>query len=161
MSSPVLAFDTIAAPPRNFASEHRQYPRYPIELAAEFTLPTKGEAARRGVGTTLDISSGGLLLACNNNLLPGSEIEVSIQWPFLLDGVRPLKLRITGYIVRANPMVVAVKLRSYEFRTAPLTPQYRRLLPWMLNGPECADEVRHSEGWLQKQRRSPAINGEG
>ena len=49
MSSPVLAFDTIAAPPRNLASEDRQYPRYPIELAAEFTLPTKGESrATRG-----------------------------------------------------------------------------------------------------------------
>jgi hypothetical protein len=138
VSSPVLAFDNVAAPTRNFASEHRQYPRYPIELAAEFTLPTRGETARRGVGTTLDISSGGLLLACNNNSLPGSEIEVSIQWPFLLDGVRPLKLRITGYIVRSNPMVVAVKFRSYEFRTAPLTPQSRTLLPWMLNSGEPA-----------------------
>ena len=146
MSSPVLAFDNVAAPPRNFTSEHRQYPRYPIELAAEFTLPTSGETARRRVGTTLDISSGGLLLACNNNLLAGSEIEVSIQWPFLLDGVRPLKLLITGYIVRANPMVVAVKFRSYEFRTAPLTRQSRRLLPWMLISPECVDGVGRSEG---------------
>jgi PilZ domain len=120
MSSPVLAFDTVAAPRRNSASEHRQYPRYPIVLAAEFTLPTRGETARRGAGTTLDISSGGLLLACNNNLLPGNEIEVTLQWPFLLDGALPLKLRITGHIVRANQMVVGVQFSRYEFRTAPL-----------------------------------------
>jgi c-di-GMP-binding flagellar brake protein YcgR len=125
MSSAVLAFDTVTAPPRNSASERRQYPRYPIVLDAEFTLPTKRETARRGVGTTVDISSSGLLLACHDNLLLGSEIEVSIQWPILLDGVRPLRLRITGHIVRANQMAVGVQFHRYEFRTAPLTPQTR------------------------------------
>jgi PilZ domain len=120
MSSPVLAFDTLPARPRNSATEHRQHTRYPIVLAAEFTLPRRGEITRRGVGTTLDISSGGLLLACKNNLLPGRKIELSIQWPFLLDGVRPLKLRIAGRIVRANQMVIGVQFSCYEFRTVPL-----------------------------------------
>lgn len=123
MSSPTLGFDTTAAPPQTFVSEHRWHPRYPIVLDADFTLPTRGETARREVGTILNISSGGLLLACNNNLLPGRQIEISIQWPVLLGGVRPLKLRITGHIVRANHMVVGVRIGRYEFRTGPLAPQ--------------------------------------
>jgi len=92
-----------------------------LELSAEFTLLPKGQATRCGVGTTLNVSSGGLLLACKDNLPPGAEIEVTIRSPFLVDGARPLKLRITAHIVRSNGMGVAIQTSHSEFRTASKT----------------------------------------
>jgi PilZ domain len=121
MSTPAFALDTGSL--GTSRPDNRLHPRYPIELAAEFTLLPKGQTTRRGVGTTLNISSGGLLFACTENLPPGAEIEVTIQWPFLLDGARPLRLRVTGHIVRSNGMGVAVQTSHCEFRTAPKTPR--------------------------------------
>jgi hypothetical protein len=121
MSTPAFGIETaslgISRP------EHRLHPRYPLELAAEFTLLTNGQTAQHGVGTTLNISSGGILLACNDKLPPGAEIEVTIQWPFLPAGARALKLRITGHIVRSNGMRVAIQTSHCEFRTGLKTPR--------------------------------------
>ena len=119
MSTPAFAFDTGSL--GTSGPDHRLLPRYPLELSAEFTLLPKGQATRHGVGTTLNVSSGGLLLACKDNLPPGAEIEVTIRWPFLVDGARFLKLRITGHIVRSNGMGVAIQTSHSEFRTASKT----------------------------------------
>jgi hypothetical protein len=92
--------------------------RYPIALEIEYKLLRKGRVERLGLGRTLNVSSGGVLFEANEALPSGSSIELLVQWPFLLEGVCPLKLVIQGSVVRSDSKSVAVQTRHHEFRTA-------------------------------------------
>jgi PilZ domain-containing protein len=94
--------------------------RYPITLELQYKLLNKGRVEYLGIGRTLNISSGGVLLATDQLLPPAGFIELAIQWPFLLREVCSLKLVMRGRIVRCdtNCKVIAVKADHHEFRTA-------------------------------------------
>jgi len=68
-------------------------------------------------GRTRDLSSGGAWFATTQALSLGEQVELSIDWPMLLDGVCPLKLVLTGKVVRSDYRGAAVKTFSHEFRT--------------------------------------------
>ena len=92
--------------------------RYPIALEIEYKLLRKGRVERLGLGRTLNVSSGGVLFEANESLPAGSSIEILMQWPFLLEGVCPLKLVIHGSVVRSDSKRIAVRTKQHEFRTA-------------------------------------------
>jgi hypothetical protein len=48
----------------------------------------------------------------------GGSIELVMNWPFLLEGVCPLKLVMRGRIVRSDGQRVAIQAEQHEFRTA-------------------------------------------
>jgi len=97
------------------AAEQRSTRRYPIRLDVEFKLP---QEKRAGSGTTLNVSSGGILFQTDETLPAFGSIEISIKWPFALDGGCALKLVMRGRIVRQDRTGIAVKVRQHEFRTA-------------------------------------------
>jgi hypothetical protein len=98
--------------------DQRSNRRYPIVLEIEYKLLRKGRVERLGLGKTLNVSSGGVLFEANESLPAGSSIELLMQWPFLLEGVCPLKLVIHGSVVRSDNKGVAVRTKQHEFRTA-------------------------------------------
>ena len=98
--------------------EQRSHQRYPLQLEMEYKLLTRGAAGRSGSGSTLNISSGGVLFAADGSLPSGSAIELMLSWPCLLEGVCPLKLVMRGQIVRCEGNEVAIATRHHEFRTA-------------------------------------------
>jgi hypothetical protein len=104
-----------------FLSEQRSHQRYPIELEVEYRLLSKGRSEPFGSGKTRNISSGGVLFEAMGSPPPGSSIEVLVNWPFLLEGVCPLKLLIKGRIVRSDFRGVAIQSSYHEFRTAGLS----------------------------------------
>jgi hypothetical protein len=110
------------APNVRFLESHRVDQRlsrrYPITLEIEYKLLRKGRVERLGLGKTLNVSSGGVLFETNEALPAGSSIELLMQWPFLLEGVCPLKLVIHGSIVRSDSKRIAVRTKHHEFRTA-------------------------------------------
>lgn len=118
------------------AFEQRLHPRYPIVLDVEYRLINRGRIERLGSGRTLNISSGGVLMEVPEQMPSGGLIELLLNWPFLLEGVCPLKLVMRGRIVRCDANGVAIKARHHEFRTAgarsnqarPLTNQVRSLV---------------------------------
>src|SRR5579864_471995 len=102
----------LAATVRFFEShrgDQRLNRRYPITLEIEYKLLRKGRVERLGQGRTLNVSSGGVLFEANESLPSGSSIELLMQWPFLLEGVCPLKLVIHGSVVRSDSKGVAVR----------------------------------------------------
>src|SRR5579864_4703046 len=106
---------------RFFESHHvdqRLSRRYPITLEIEYKLLRKGRVERLGLGRTLNVSSGGVLFETSEVLPVGSSIELLMQWPFLLEGVCPLKLVIHGSVVRSDSKGVAIRNKHHEFRTA-------------------------------------------
>ncbi len=101
-----------------YKSEQRSHQRYPIHFELDYKLIRRGRVEKQGSGRTLNIGSGGVLLETEGALPSGSAIELVIHWPFLLEGVCPLKLVMRGRIVRSDGLGVAVQTKHHEFRTA-------------------------------------------
>ncbi len=103
------------APRLTFAPyERRQHQRFPITVQSQYVL-----AGSRAQATTLDISSGGVLFKADTILPVGKEIQVLIDWPALLDQRCPLRLAITGKVLRSDQTGTAVGIIRYEFRIRP------------------------------------------
>jgi hypothetical protein len=100
------------------STEQRSHQRYPIELEMEYRLLNKGRAEHFGSGKTRNISSGGVLFEALGSPPAGSSIELMLSWPFLLEGVCPLRLVMRGRIVRSDVRGVAIQSTYHEFRTA-------------------------------------------
>jgi hypothetical protein len=96
----------------------RVHGRYPIALELQYKVLSKGRVERQGFGTTVNISSGGVLFEADKQLPDSGIIELAMNWPFLLDGVVTLKLVMSGRIVRTEAKAIAIKAEHHEFRTA-------------------------------------------
>jgi hypothetical protein len=70
-----------------------------------------------GSGTTLNISSGGILFTTEEALPMGRLIEISVNWPARLGGYCPLNFVVVGRIVRSDEARAAVRIQRYEFKT--------------------------------------------
>lgn len=99
-------------------ADQRLHRRYPIALEIEYRLLSKGRVQRFGSGRTVNVSSGGVFFESPDPLPAAGSIELVMNWPFLLEGVCPLKLIMRGRIVRKDGTRVAVQARHHEFRTA-------------------------------------------
>jgi PilZ domain-containing protein len=97
----------------------RSHRRYPIELDVQYKWNRAGRAEQAGSGTTVNISSGGVLFRCAESVPEDSRIEMALSWPFSLEGCA-LKLILRGRVVRSSSQVTAVRVLQYEFRTAGL-----------------------------------------
>lgn len=75
-----------------------------------------------GVGRTVDVSSGGVLVVfphilCQRAISVGDEVEMGIEWPPLLDGRISLQLFAVGCVVRRRPFDFAGSFERYQLRT--------------------------------------------
>jgi len=115
--APALSRTTIRFS-ESYRADQRLNRRYPLALEIEYKLLRKGRVERLGLGRTLNVSSGGVLFEAKEALPAGSSVELLMHWPFLLEGVCPLKLVIHGSVVRSDGKGVAVQSKHHEFRTA-------------------------------------------
>jgi hypothetical protein len=102
----------------NGRRDQRAHRRYPISLPVDYKLRSKGRINHTGSGETLNVSSGGACFRCTESLPAGGSIELVMNWPFLLEGVCPLKLVMRGRIVRSDGERIAIQAQQHEFRTA-------------------------------------------
>jgi hypothetical protein len=92
-----------------------KYIRYPIELPMRYE--SVGHGSIRGSGSTLNINSGGVRFAADQDLSPGLNIRLVISWPIRLpDGVA-LSLSMVGTVHDSKLHEVEVIIDRYEFRT--------------------------------------------
>ena len=97
--------------------ERRLHRRYPIALHVQYTL-RKREEICGGSGGTVDISTGGVIFKTKDPLPPSGEIDLTLDWPFLLNHACALKLLAHGWIVRSDTKGTAVRVVSYDFGTS-------------------------------------------
>ena len=96
--------------------ERRSKIRYPVSLNVKYR--TVGRSNRiSGVGRTMNMSSGGLLIAADQRTELGAKIELNVEWPSLLDGTIPLQLVAVGRVVRCLESGFALSFTQYQFRT--------------------------------------------
>src|SRR5579864_6020261 len=100
------------------AGDRRSDRRYDITLELRWKLVRRRRVLDTGTGTTLDLSSGGILFESERQLPAGGVVELSISWPVLLHNVAPLQLVVTGRVVRAAGRRAAIRMSQHEFRTA-------------------------------------------
>jgi len=99
------------------AGDRRSDRRYDITLELRWKLIRRRRVLDTGTGTTLDLSSGGILFESERQLPAGGSIELSISWPVLLHNVAPLQLVVIGRVVRASGRRAAIRMMQHEFRT--------------------------------------------
>jgi hypothetical protein len=98
--------------------ERRDSMRFPIEQEVFYkVLDHRAALPDSGVGTTLDISSGGVRFGTGRLLRSGKRVELSVNWPAQLEGGCPLKFVAFGRVVRAEEAWAAIHIEQYEFRT--------------------------------------------
>ena len=97
------------------AKDRRIHQRYGIRIPVQFRVSQKGATSRWGSGTTGDFSSHGVRFRCRRQLPLGAHIELVVEWPAKQEGVRPIHLHATGFIVRSSGTEAAVRITSCRF----------------------------------------------
>jgi len=97
--------------------ERRSSGRFPIKQEVVYTLLDGNSRSEKGVGQTLDMSSGGILFTTTAALQPGKRLEIAVNWPARLDGTCRLKLVAMGRVVRTEADRAAIAIEHYEFKT--------------------------------------------
>ena len=97
--------------------ERRIKRRFQIDQEVKYKMLYGQRIAETGVGRTMNISSGGVWFSTESMLTSGMPVELSMNWPVLLNDSCPMKLMIYGCVVRSNEKGAAVAIERYEFRT--------------------------------------------
>jgi hypothetical protein len=98
------------------SADRRDSSRFPITREISYrTLGKRGGFS--GDGTTIIISSSGVLFVTNDPPRTGARLELSISWPVRLNERCALKLVVRGRVARSEPGYAAVEIQQHEFRT--------------------------------------------
>jgi hypothetical protein len=98
-------------------TDRRGKRRFQIEQEVRYRLLYGHRIAETGIGRTLNMSSSGVWLTTQTQLNPGLPVEISVNWPVLLNNFCPMKLMIYGCVIRSTENEAAVAIERYEFRT--------------------------------------------
>lgn len=96
--------------------ERRLRLRFPLDLRVRFQCCAAG-APLSGAGLAVNVSSGGVFVASNHPVTVGVLVEMSIEWPSMLDGTIPLQLVAVGRVLRRGVAHFAASFDRQEFRT--------------------------------------------
>jgi hypothetical protein len=101
----------------NGERERRHKRRFRIEQDVKYKMLYGQRIAETGAGKTANVSSGGIWFTTENVLTAGMPIEITMNWPVLLNDSCPMKLMIYGCVIRSSDKGAAVAIERYEFRT--------------------------------------------
>src|SRR6266850_8241539 len=92
------------------SDERRKSSRMPISQELRYSVQGQRKKVEQvGSGSTLNMSSRGVLFTTESVLPEGKRIELAVNWPVHLDGV-PLKLVVWGRLVRAEVAQAAMSI---------------------------------------------------
>ena len=108
------------APVELINGDRRYNRRYDISLDLRWKRLRRGKVMEFGTGTTIDLSSGGILFRAEKSLQSGERVELSVAWPVLVDTLPRLHLIVSGIVVRSIGKQNAIRMVQHEFRTVGL-----------------------------------------
>ena len=94
--------------------DRRSRVRYPISLSVSYRCFRPDIA---GLGSTINISSSGLLFRAECPPPVNSTLDLTLEWPALLNEQTPLQLKLSGRVIRADSTDVVVRIQRYGFHT--------------------------------------------
>src|SRR5277367_6494043 len=95
------------------AAERRSAVRYSVELSVRFRALSQ-TSPFCGAGRVVNASRGGVWVVSEDKIRLGAQVEMTLEWPFLLDGRIPLRLFATGRILRRGASGFAATMERYE-----------------------------------------------
>ena len=98
-------------------TERRARRRFPIGQDVCYKCLFGHRVSDEGVGKILNVSSSGVRFTTERTLSIGKTVEVTVEWPALIDNKCLMKLVIEGWVVRSDANSAAVKIEHHEFRT--------------------------------------------
>jgi len=98
-------------------NERRASSRFPIAQEVRYRVLNKRSNQESGTGTTLNMSSSGILFSSEHMLPAGRNVEIDVDWPAQLNQATALKLVARGKVTRSDGLQAAVSIQQYEFRT--------------------------------------------
>ena len=90
--------------------------RYEFEMPLHFSCDG-GKLRSGGSGCTKDLCRKGILFVSDNPPPADTDVELRIEWPFLLQNVCPLELLVKGRVLRSDRRGTVIRMKTYEFRT--------------------------------------------
>jgi hypothetical protein len=95
-------------------AERRISRRYPIEHQVRYGVPAP-RVELSGEGTTVNMSSRGVLFTTDRPLPAGSPLTLEVRWPVMLDNAQALKLVTKGKVVWCDGRRAALAFNNWEF----------------------------------------------
>jgi hypothetical protein len=108
---------TVGSPFAARSADRRLTSRFPLRQEVRYRLVQSKAMSAKGVGQTLDISSGGVLFTTSERLPTGRMVEIAMNWPARLNGTCALQFVARGRVIRADSKTAVVRIQRYEFRT--------------------------------------------
>ena len=102
---------------QGLSSDRRSSVRVPVNLEVRCSVVGHRKPDENGSGRTIDMSSSGLSFTADRPLSIGQKLDLSIDWPVLLDGDVQLQMVASGVIVRTAGAVTALRMGRHAFRT--------------------------------------------
>ena len=99
--------------------DHRKERRFLIRQQAHCRILDGPCAGATAAGWVLNFSNSGLWFLTDRQLSCRQPVRLWMDWPILLNGIRPLQLAIGGRVVRVSELGAALSIERWEFRTRP------------------------------------------
>jgi hypothetical protein len=80
--------------------EKRRWERYGLQFHVHITWKDASGSVMEIAGTTRDISSSGVCLWCEDLIQQGSEVNLKIELPIVLEGTTGSRMSAMGTVVR-------------------------------------------------------------
>jgi hypothetical protein len=97
-------------------AERRLTRRYPVAQEVLYSA-RNARTGLAGKGTTVNMSSRGVLFTTDHPLPVGSSLTLEVKWPVLLDNAKALKLVTRGKVVWCDGFRAAVEFHDWAFHT--------------------------------------------
>ena len=109
------------APPEVVESDPRSRAkvRYPIRMNLRYSLVRRKQVLKTGRGTTINMSSSGILFEAEESLPSGYIVHLAIGWPGRIDDAG-LVLHLTARTVRGQANSTAAVIVRHEFHVRSL-----------------------------------------
>ena len=65
----------------------------------------------------LNMSASGILIGASEQLLPGSRLDLLVDWPGFFHGKVQVRLLILGEVVRCEDANIALRILRHEFQS--------------------------------------------
>jgi hypothetical protein len=101
------------------AAEQRQRKRYQLTLPMSYWTSTARSEPVTGFAMLRDVSPAGLSFHSRTPLKIGAHLNMVIDWPVKCEDLCPVKLHLTGFVLRCAAGITAVSITSHRFEVVP------------------------------------------
>ena len=97
-------------------------PKFPIHQEVSYKSRRRSGIPEVATGTTIYMSSHEIRFTTERSVPLGQKLEVTVNWPVMLDRTCHMKLVISGHVTKSDLDAAAVRIERYEFRTKAAAP---------------------------------------